>query len=162
MTLKRFLAFVIDVFVAVLLFMPVCAIFILLRIELLEVMLAYLIWFIVFCKDCFNGRSVGKLLFNCQVIDETTGKAANPFKCIFRNLFYLLGLFDVIPMCFGAKKMRVADIVTKTDVLPCSHPLKIRDFLKGLLAIALMFVLFLIINCVLGNILPMEKLPLPQ
>ena len=60
-------AIVIDVFAAILLFIPISSIFILLRIEILRVMLPLIIWFTILCKDCFNGRSVGKLLLNFQI-----------------------------------------------------------------------------------------------
>lgn len=161
MYLKRFIAFVIDVFVAILLFIPINSIFILLRIEVLRVMLPLIIWFIILCKDCFNGRSVGKLLFNFQIIDKRTGRTTNPFKCIFRNLFYFLGIIDIIPM-LGPQKMRLGDIVVKTEVVSFKHLSNGKNILMGLISIIFMFGLFLAINFTLGNILSIEKLPLPQ
>lgn len=161
MYFKRFIAFVIDVFAAILLFIPISSIFILLRIEVLKVMLPLIIWFIILCKDCFNGRSVGKLLFNFQIIDKRTGRTTNPFKCIYRNLFYLLGIIDIIPM-FGPPKMRLGDIVVNTEVVSCKHSLNGKNILMGLISIIFMFGLFLIINFTLGNLLSIEKLPLPQ
>ena len=161
MRFKRFIAFVIDVFAAILLFIPISSIFILLRIEILRVMLPLIIWFTIHCKDCFNGRSVGKLLLNFQIIDKRTGRTTNPFKCIFRNLFYFLGIVDIIPM-LGPPKKRLGDIVTKTEVVSCKHSLNGKNILMGLISVVFMFGLFLMINFTLGNVLYIEKLPLPQ
>lgn len=42
-----------------------------------------------FCKDSFNGRSIGKRASRMQVLDNNTGAVASPLKCLVRNLFII-------------------------------------------------------------------------
>lgn len=86
MEFKRFLAFVVDAFMALLLFVPISIILVLLDVDVSTTTLPWLVWGVLFCKDCFGGRSIGKRLLGYRVVNNKSQEVANPFKCILRNL----------------------------------------------------------------------------
>src|SRR5579872_6053582 len=43
-----------------------------------------------FCKDIIGGRSIAKRILGLQVVDNSTGKAASPFRCFLRNITCVL------------------------------------------------------------------------
>ena len=119
MEFKRFLAFIVDAFIALLLFVPISIILILLDIEVSTATLPWLVWGGIFCKDCFGGRSVGKRLLGYRVINNKSQEGANPFKCILRNLTYLLGLIDVAFIFYNKEGRRLGDYIANTNVVNC-------------------------------------------
>jgi uncharacterized RDD family membrane protein YckC len=49
-----------------------------------------------FCKDIFNGRSIAKRILSLQVVDNSTGKVASPFRCFVRNITCILWPVEAI------------------------------------------------------------------
>jgi len=49
-----------------------------------------------FCKDIVNGRSPAKRILKLQVIDNNTGQAASPLKCLLRNITIVIWPIEVI------------------------------------------------------------------
>ena len=119
MEFKRFLAFIVDAFIALLLFVPICVILVLSKIEINTAVLPWLVWGVIFCKDCFGGRSIGKRLLGYQVVNNYSQEVASPYKCILRNLTYLLGLIDIAFMFYKNEGRRLGDYIANTNVVIC-------------------------------------------
>lgn len=151
MEFKRFIAFIIDIFMSAILFIPLCICFILLEIELKDSMIPILIWEIIFCKDCFGGRSIGKRILGYQVIDSNTGQVARPFKCAFRNLFYILGAIDIVAMLYHSKGLRLGEYITHTQVNKYNNSLKKNRWIEAVLTIVCVFSILLIIYTLLTH-----------
>lgn len=117
MEFKRFLAFVVDVFIALFMFVPISTILVLLKIEVSITILPWLVWGAVFCKDCLGGRSIGKRLLGYQVVNYNSPEIVSPYKCILRNLTYLLGLIDIVAMFYKKEGRRIGDYVANTKVV---------------------------------------------
>jgi uncharacterized RDD family membrane protein YckC len=63
-----------------------------------------------------NGQSVGKKLLNIQVVDKETMKPCSFFQSFLRNVTFPLGLFDWVPIFFGAHR-RLGDFIASTIVV---------------------------------------------
>lgn len=149
MEFKRFLAFIIDAIIALLLFIPISTILVLTRVEVCAVMLPWIIWIGLLCKDCFGGRSIGKRLMGYQIVDKNTFETPSPYKCILRNLTYLLGLIDIATMFYKKEWRRLGDYVINTKVIHHNHiPTKIKYF-ESIIIILCVFALFLCVNFLL-------------
>lgn len=68
------------------------------------------------CKDCINGRSIAKRMLKLQVVDNSTGQVASPFKCFIRNLFIVLWPIEVIVALTNTSR-RLGDKVAGTKVV---------------------------------------------
>ena len=154
MEFKRLIAYVVDIFMSVILFMPICACIILLKKELeIETVdksiIPFLIWGIMFCKDCLGGRSIGKRIMGYQIIDSNTGQIARPYKCVLRNLFYLLGLIDIAAMFYHSKGLRLGDYVAHTKVVTYQKGVKQNRWGEAILVVVCVFAVLLTINMLL-------------
>lgn len=67
------------------------------------------------CKDSFNGRSFGKLVMGLQVVNNETGEAASPLRCLVRNLFIVLWPLEVL-VTLAQPERRIGDLVAGTRV----------------------------------------------
>lgn len=72
---------------------------------------------IYFCKDCIQGRSIGKRIFNLQVVENSTGKVASPIRCFVRNLFCMIWPIELI-ITSSSPERRLGDMVAGTKVIP--------------------------------------------
>lgn len=72
---------------------------------------------LVFIKDGFRGKSIGKRIIGIQVVKNGSSVAAGPFRCFVRNM--LLGLFiiDLFVMWIDPKKRRIGDFIAGTSVV---------------------------------------------
>ena len=107
--------------------------------------------------------SIGKLLIGIQVIDINTKQIASPQKCVIRNLFYFIGLFDVIVMLTNSKGTRIGDYVTHTEVTLRNKSLAKVKLSKELLAIGYVLIGLAIIEAFYYFVAPslfFYKLPL--
>ena len=84
---KRFVAFIIDMAIAVILAIFVYVTLRCFNINSFSFIGAPFAWVLLICKDCFNGMSVGKRFVGIQIIDSTNREIASPAKCVIRNLF---------------------------------------------------------------------------
>lgn len=53
------------------------------------------------------------------MVNNKSQEVANPFKCILRNLTYLLGLIDVAFMFYNKGGRRLGDYIANTNVVSC-------------------------------------------
>ena len=120
MEFKRFLAFIVDAFMSLLLFVPISIILVLLDVDVSTTALPWLVWGVLFFKDCFGGRSIGKRLLGYRVVNNKSQEVASPFKCILRNLTYLLGLIDVAFIFYNKGGRRLGDYIANTNVVSCT------------------------------------------
>ena len=78
-----------------------------------------------FNKDIFNGRSPAKRILKMQVIDNKTGKVANPLKCLVRNLTIPLWPLEVIFVLIDPKR-RLGDKIAGTRIDYVENPEKTK------------------------------------
>lgn len=149
MEFKRFVAFFIDIFMGIVFLLPICACLVLLNIEMKRSLLPWLVWGTIFCKDCFGGRSIGKRVLGYQVIDSKTGLIARPLKCMFRNLFYLLGIIDVTAMFYHSKGSRLGDYAVHTQVIIYNKTSEKIQWVEAFFTIACVFTIIVIVNMLL-------------
>lgn len=142
---------IIDVFMVAILFIPLCICIILSRVELRNSMIPFLMWGIIFCKDCFGGRSIGKRIMGYQVVDSNSGKVVSPFKSVLRNLFYILGIIDIGAMLYHSKGRRLGDYVAHTEVIVYNGTLKENKWIESIITIICVFILLLAINVLLTH-----------
>ncbi|MDP4265127.1 MAG: RDD family protein [Bacteroidota bacterium] len=76
-----------------------------------------------FCKDCINGRSIGKRALKLQVVDNLTGQVATPLKCFIRNIFCILWPVEAVITLTNPGR-RIGDRVANTKVVPFDPSLK--------------------------------------
>ncbi|SHJ61829.1 RDD family protein [Bacteroides stercorirosoris] len=151
MELRRFWAFWIDAFMSVVFFIPIAVCIALLKIDMQNFMLPWLVWGALFCKDCFGGRSIGKRILGYQVVDSENGQVVHPFKCVARNLFYMLGIIDVIAMFYHSKGRRIGDYVVHSKVKKCDNNLYEVRWIEALLAIICVFASIVFVNMLLAH-----------
>lgn len=150
MEFKRFLAFVIDVFMSIIFFVLITVCSVLMKIDMHVDIIPWLVWGAIFCKDSFGGRSIGKRILGYQVIDNKTNLAARPFKCLIRNLTYILGIFDVAMMFYHSKGYRIGDYITHTHVEKVDKPLQKTKWFEAFMVIICVFVIIVFINMLLN------------
>ena len=113
---KRFIAFVLDWFISIFAIFPVA--FVLFAVDInYDSIIPSLMWCGLFCKDCLFGRSIGKFVMKLYIVDDKSGNAPSPLKCIIRNLSYLIGILDFIPMVLDKGIIRLGEYMTKTHVV---------------------------------------------
>lgn len=80
-------------------------------------------------KDCVGGRSLGKRLTGCRVVDFKTGKPAFVGQTIFRNITFLIPLFSIVELATASIRpdsRRLGDLLAGTIVVTGSP-----DFIDG-------------------------------
>lgn len=136
MRLKRLLAYWIDLSLGVALALIIYGILVCFQVQVILPMICIIPFGFLMCKDCFNGASPGKHFTKIQVTDRKTGEIATPCKCVVRNLFYLWGIVDVLPLFFDSKNFRIGDFVAKTEVKKYDETLLNNGLQKSMIAIA--------------------------
>ncbi|MCW3125608.1 MAG: Na/Pi-cotransporter II-related protein [Bacteroidetes bacterium] len=68
-----------------------------------------------FWKDSFNGRSIAKRFLYYQVVHNQTGIAANPLRCVVRNLTFFLWPVEIIMVIVNPSR-RLGDMLAGTRV----------------------------------------------
>ena len=69
------------------------------------------------CKDCINGRSLAKRMTKLQVVNHRTGIAANPLRCMVRNIFIAIWPIELIVALINPER-RIGDHVAGTRLIP--------------------------------------------
>ncbi|MBL4754822.1 MAG: RDD family protein [Flavobacteriales bacterium] len=88
-----------------------------------------------FNKDIFSGRSPAKRILKMQVIDNKTGRVANPLKCLVRNLTIPLWPLEVIFLLINPKR-RLGDKLAGTRIDYIENPEKTKlDWSKFIIAL---------------------------
>ena len=88
--------------------------------------LGWLLLLIFFCKDCFSGHSLGKLICGVKVIDAATGEPAGIGASFKRNLPLLVPFMPLIVAFQLCKGHRTGDGWSNTKVIwkkYASHPI---------------------------------------
>jgi uncharacterized RDD family membrane protein YckC len=70
---------------------------------------------IYFNKDALLGQGIGKKICRLQVIDRKTKKAANPLKCLLRNITILIWPLELAVVLFK-KNRRIGDLIANTEI----------------------------------------------
>lgn len=146
---KIFVAFVIDLAIAVILALLVYMILNCLNVKVISPMIGYIVWAVLICKDYFGGVSVGKRLVGIQVVTSNNMQIASPVKCVIRNLFYFLTYIDILVMFFNSKNMRLGDRVAHTEVTLRDKTLQKVKFSKAVVAIGYVLVGLIIVEIIL-------------
>ena len=102
----------------------------------LDYLLPHILWLTVVLqfpyglfKDCVGGRSLGKYLTGCRVVDSKTGKPALVGQTILRNLPFLIPLFSIVELATASIRpdsRRLGDLLAGTIVVTGSP-----DFFDG-------------------------------
>jgi len=89
-------------------------------------LLAWLLLPLWFCKDCFDGQSLGKALCGVRVIDETTGAPCDIGTSFKRNLPLIIPFMPVIAAIQLCQGHRIGDGWSNTKVVwkkYANHPI---------------------------------------
>ena len=105
--------------------------------------------FLILCKDCYNGLSIGRRIANIQVFDSKTMKVASPVKCVLRNYFYALHLLEVFFVLFTSSGLRIGDHITGTKVAERNMNLKEVDLRKIVLAVSGVIAIILLMGVII-------------
>jgi hypothetical protein len=95
-------------------------------------------------KDCLNGQSFGKRIFNLQLVNNYTNEPASPFVGIIRNIFIFIWPIELLVLSINPER-RIGDYITGTKVInfdPTSEPEKL-NILKAIISILIPFIFFL-------------------
>jgi len=110
---------------------------------------------IYYCKDSFNGRSIGKRITKLQVIDNKTGAIASPFQCLIRNLFIIIWPIEVIMTLINPAR-RIGDYVagTKIVVFDSSVTPSKTGFIKVFMALLIAYAFVALLTWSFQSIIP--------
>jgi len=88
--------------------------------------LSFIGFALYFCKDCINGQSIAKRYFKLQVVNNRTGIAAAPLRCLLRNLFCVIWPIEVI-VAFKNPNRRIGDRIAGTKLVFFDPEIKSPD-----------------------------------
>ena len=69
-------------------------------------------------KDLCNGRSIAKRVLGYQIIDIKTNEVASDFKCMLRNITFIIFPVEVI-FTLLKNKRRIGDLIAGTKLIEC-------------------------------------------
>lgn len=100
-----------------------------------------------FCKDSINGRSIAKRALKLQVVENSSGRVASPFRCLIRNIFCILWPIEII-VTFVSPSRRIGDFVAGTRVVPYNPEIKQNEikYLQIGLSIIIAFTLMVLLK----------------
>lgn len=112
-------------------------------VSVVTTLLSWLLLPLWFCKDCFDGQSVGKALCGVRVIDETTGVPCGISTSFKRNLPLIIPFMPLIAGIQLCKGHRTGDSWSNTKVVwkkyadhPIFAPAKVLKLSTGRMAAA--------------------------
>ena len=85
MIFKRLIAFIIDIFLIVIIMGALFVVTQPIKSSILLQILSSLMLTSLFCKDCINGQSVGKRIMKIQVVDENSNRNISNIRMLLRN-----------------------------------------------------------------------------
>ncbi len=110
----------------------------------LPILLGVLVFSIYFNKDAIKGRSPAKRMLGFIIIDNKTGKIANPIQSVIRNLTIILWPIEVIFSIFSPQR-RMGDFIAGTKVIDDNKTLE-TELKTGQIIIAIIIgILFLLL-----------------
>ncbi len=115
--IHRLLAFIIDLFIVIVIIIISGVAFSLASIESENMpLIMILVMYLSFCsKDMFKGQSIGKRVLNIRVANMQSGKNATFFQCFIRNLTVLIWPIEVF-MILRNPERRLGDYVVGTKI----------------------------------------------
>ena len=147
--IKRIIAFIIDLLLIIgfvyLLMVILKAIF---CSYMIDPIIVWLFFFLFFCKDCYNGASLGKRVMHIRIIDYKTLKAVSPAKSVIRDWLATMWPVECCLLLFNPKSLRIGDYVTQTRVVDADNynqKVNVNKFVKTVSIVAII----MIINCIL-------------
>ena len=100
---------------------------------------------LLLCKDCFNGRSIGKRKYHYQVIDERTNSVASPLQCWIRNFtFIFFHLIEIFVLLSNPHNKTLGELITHTKVdkyTEARNEYTLKTKLEGIFIIVLTLIL---------------------
>lgn len=121
---KRIIAFLIDVFSIILVTFTFQALLNISNAGLSSMFFSTLAFFLITCKDCYNGNSIGKYLMKIQILDIKRALPASPLKCVIRNYLYFIWVVELVVFLCSKNGDRLGDCLTKTKVVERVEHLK--------------------------------------
>ena len=118
---KRFLSFLIDEIIFSV--MSIVLMLILSHIGILKenfnfsIIGPIIFWSLFIFKDLKGKKFWKKVYLSCKLWTAKQKKTASSLKCVLRNLFYILGIFDLIFMCYHSQGRRLGDYIVGTKVI---------------------------------------------
>lgn len=140
---KRIIALLIDILIIILLTIASQAFINIGDAGLSSMFFSSFAVFLIICKDCYNGNSIGKYLMKIQIVDIKKSTPANPFKCAIRNYFYFIWIVEFIMFLCSKNGERLGDYLTKTRVVEhAENKNKINklSFILTILFVGLIFI----------------------
>lgn len=135
---KRILAFLFDAFGIIILSWIVG----ILLSHNVSISIVDFVVFFLLCKDCLNGASIGKRIFQLQVIDLKTLKAASPLKCILRNFCYTFWIIEFPCFLWKSDGKRIGDYLVGTTVVSGINPNTQENRKNTIITIAIALLIF--------------------
>ena len=149
---KRLIAFAIDLssvaLLGILLLYIVIGIRMISKIMLLVTIIEALLLTLVFCRDIFTGRSLGRRICGLSVVDADSFHPVSEFRALVRNLFIVVWPIELVVLFL--KKRRLGDIVTHTDVVEGNITRRVT-WVGILLFMAVWTILFVMLYIVYQN-----------
>ncbi|WP_273324248.1 RDD family protein [Vallitalea guaymasensis] len=140
---RRFLAFMIDHFVIVLLVFLVGFSSYNYNVNDLysKIMKIMVLAFILYLfKDCFKGFSLGKFLMGLQVKNVENLQTPSVIKLVIRNLFTFIWPIEVICIIIGRSRRKLGDLLANTDVYYSRKKLNKRIIIIAIVVGILLFI----------------------
>lgn len=114
---KRVIAFLIDLLSIILLTITFQAFLNIGNAQLSSMFFSTLAFFLIICKDCYNGNSIGKYLIKIQVLDIKKMEPASSLKCAIRNYLCFIWIVELIVFLCSKNGDRLGDCLTQTKVV---------------------------------------------
>ena len=87
--------------------------------------IGFLLFSVYFNKDAIKGKSPGKRILGFVIVENKTGKIANPIKSLIRNLTIVLWPIEVIFSIFSPQR-RIGDYIAGTKVIEDDQSLETK------------------------------------
>ena len=137
---KRLIAFFIDIVIIIGISSTLISVLYLLSVEKWIIYLLEIISLtLLFCKDSFTGRSLGKKILDMIVIHDN--KPVQPIRALCHNLFYAIWPIELLSLIFFGK--RLGDIICECEVIEKPKDIKVDFNMFGVV----LFVGIVIIIC---------------
>jgi len=91
----------------------------------------YLMMLVYLNKDFVKGKSISKRILGLRVVDRKTGKSANDFQCLLRNITIPIWPLEVFVSLFSPSR-RLSDLIdnTKLEISEKEQPTSIITDIK--------------------------------
>lgn len=141
MVIKRILSFLIDLFcmaiVYALLRFVVCS-----DNTFFESLLLTLPFALLFCRDSFTGRSIGRKLLNISIVDEKCERPISPLKALIRNMLLLIWPIEFIILLVNKKRLGDSLVNSKVVEGKITHKVNGKSIAVFVVTWLILFLIF--------------------